>query len=324
MSEESGLICAYAFEGEHNIRELGWEEIRERKPGQGWTWIHLDWKEEESQRWIEEESGLDKLVCEALLADRTRPRGVVVGEGLMTTLHGVNLNFDAAPEDMISIRVWADANRVITLRSPHSRALQDVRDSILVGKGPEGPGEFLVRFAAALIERMDPVLEGLEKEAEGLEAEMAEGEIPKIRSSLRRLRRKAVLLRRHITPQLDVISRLEEEKIPWIGDEHRPRLREITDRLIRYLEDLDALLERGAALQDELANRLAEQTNRSSRILLLTMVMFLPLIFATVLLGMAMSYISGLESHSILAITGGALVVVAGLSAWIARRLGLF
>jgi len=43
----------------------------------------------------------------------------------------MNLNPGTAPEDMVSLRLWVEANRVITFRQHHLMAIKDIRDSIV-------------------------------------------------------------------------------------------------------------------------------------------------------------------------------------------------
>ena len=59
--------------------------------------------------------GLSEFACDLLLEEATRPRLLDLGaESLLVFLRGVNLNPGAEPEDMVSLRVFADARRVIS------------------------------------------------------------------------------------------------------------------------------------------------------------------------------------------------------------------
>jgi zinc transporter len=62
------------------------------------------------------DSGLPETVVDTLLAEETRPRSVVSNEGLLVVLRGVNTNPGQDPEDMVSVRVWVEAGRVISTR----------------------------------------------------------------------------------------------------------------------------------------------------------------------------------------------------------------
>jgi len=62
------------------------------------------------------------------------------GDNLLVILRGVNLNPGAEPDDMISIRMWVEADRVISLRYPKLRAVGDVVEQIDRSHQPAAPG----------------------------------------------------------------------------------------------------------------------------------------------------------------------------------------
>jgi len=98
MTSQSGLLSAYLLDGKGAGQEVSWDGIRSWQPSSGTLWNHLDRSDPESSRWLREDSGLDALACEALLAEETRPRSVADGDGLIVILRGVNLHHEADPE----------------------------------------------------------------------------------------------------------------------------------------------------------------------------------------------------------------------------------
>jgi zinc transporter len=324
MSDEDGLIWACVLDGKGGASQVGIDEIGTPLSEGRSLWLHWDRKSPAAEQWLRERSGLDAIVCEALLAEETRPRSLLVGEGLLTTLRGVNLNEGAEPEDMTSIRAWIDAGRVITLRGQRVMAIQDIRDSLEQGKGPTTPGDFLVDLASRLIERMSPVLVALDETVDDLEEQVVEAQTYELRSRLGDVRRQAIALRRYLAPQRDVMAKFQSERVPWLTDLDRARLREAADRLTRYVEDLDASRERAAVTQEELAGRLSEQMNRTMYVLSLVAAVFLPLGLLTGLLGINVGGIPGTESNVAFAIVCVVLLVLAVVGIWAFRRLRFF
>ena len=324
MSDEDGLIWACVLDGKGGARQVGKDELDLPLSQGHFLWWHWDRNNQRSEQWLREESGLDPIVCEALLAEETRPRSLLVGEGLLTTLRGVNLNEGADPEDMTSIRAWIDAGRVITLRGRRVMAIQDIRESLRLGIGPTSPGDFLVDLASRLIERMSPVLVTLDEVVDDLEEQVVEAQTYELRSRLGDVRRQAIALRRYIAPQREVMARLQSERVPWLTDLDRARLREAADRLTRYAEDLDASRERAAVTQEELANRLSEQMNRTMYVLSMVAAVFLPLGLLTGLLGINVGGIPGTESNLAFTIVCAILLVLAATGIWAFRRLRFF
>ncbi len=324
MEGTDGLLSCYLLDGKGGGESIGWEGIRSWKPEQGSLWVHLDRKAPEADRWLREESGLDELACEALLAEDTRPRCTVIGECLLVILRGVNLNANADPEDMISIRLWLEAGRVISLRYPRLVAVQDIRESLSSGEGPQNPGDFLAELNERLLSRMSGVLDELQESINDLEEEILEAHSHDLRSRLADLRRQAITLRRYISPQREVLVQLQSLNLPWLSNLHRARLREMTDRITRYVEDLDSMREHAAVAQDELNARLSDQMNRTMYILSLITAVFLPLGLLTGLLGINVAGMPGVDNGWAFTYVCIILVVLAVIQIILFRRLRFF
>ena len=316
MTETDGLVCAYVLGGQD--REVDWSYVESWRSESGPLWVHLNRKAPDTRRWLESESGLDPITCEALLADETRPRTLSADDALLLILRGVNLNPGADPEDMVSVRLWADADRVITMRGQHVMAIEDIRESLAAGRGPTATGDFVAFLTARLVDRMSPVIDGLEERLDELEEDLLNEQSRELRTQLGQIRREAVALRRYLAPQRDVLSRLSRERLPWLTDMNRARLREDWDRTTRYVEDLDATRERAAVTQEEVAVRLQDRMNRTMYVLSLVAAIFLPLGLITGLLGINVGGIPGTESESAFIVVCALLVVIALV------ELGLF
>lgn len=323
MNDKDGLICAYRLGEESEGRELTWADLGEWKAEDKVLWIHLDRGSERAQQWIQEQSGLEPIVGEALLEEETRPRGFVYKQGFLIILRGVNLNPGADPEDMVSIRVWIEPHRIISLRRRPVMAIQDLRQQIAARSGPSDVGDFLVSLVDRLTDRMEPVVGRLLDEVDEMEDQIGEQVQIKYRSRLSDLRRETIGLRRYLAPQRDVLSRLQVEQSNWLTSVHRVQLREIADHLIRYVEDLDATRERIAVLKEEITARLAEQMTQNMYILTILAGIFLPLSFFTGLLGINVGGIPGAQNTLAFWIVCGVLGGLVVIQLWLYRRLKL-
>jgi zinc transporter len=302
MVNNDGLIGAYILDGKGGGQKVGWKEIQEWKPTDGLLWVHLNYTAPEAQQWIKEENQLQDVVGDALLAEESRPRVTAFGDGLLISLRGVNLNPGADPEDMVSLRIWVDKSRVITTRRRKLLSVADLSTAIEMGTGPRTAGEFLEDVADRLMSRMGGVIDQLEDKVADLEEAVLTAQSHELRPKLASIRRDAINLRRYMAPQREAIARLQSEKISWLTDENRVRLREVYDHLTRYLEDLDAARERAAVTQEELVSRLSEQMDNRMYVLSVVAAIFLPLGFLTGLLGINVGGIPGAEYKAAFAI----------------------
>ena len=183
-SNENGLIRAYVLDGTGGGKVLAWDEIAGWTADQGTLWIHLDRTNLAARRWIREASGLDATVIDALLAKGSRPRSVDINGGLMVLLRGINLNPGEDPVDMVSIRMFVESDRIISVRRNPMMAIQDIWTALDAGSGPTDTAEFLAMTAEQLVERMWPLLTDVEDELDRLEDQMSD---PSGRPSRRRL-----------------------------------------------------------------------------------------------------------------------------------------
>ena len=321
MDTDGGLICAYLLDGKGSGTPLDWAGVRSWKPTDGLLWVHLDHTGEKADVWLRDESGLDPVVSETLLQDEVRPRLLPLDEALLVILRGVNLNPGADPEDMVGIRVWIDGQRIITLRHRRIMAVNDIREEIMHGRGPRDLGDFLVSIARRLIDRMGPVISSLDDRVDDLEDKILEAKGENLRPALAEVRREAIQLRRYLGPQREVIAQLSAQPLAWLSDRQRAQLREIADRTIRYLEDLDAARERAAVTQEELNSRLADQMNKTMYVLTVVAAILLPPSLITGLFGINVGGMPGTESNIGFVTVVLAIILMAVFQFLIFRRL---
>lgn len=321
MSEETGLVAAFRLDGEGGGRQLDWAALGRWKPMLGTLWVHFDYEAEDAQRWLHEESGLDAITLAALLARDPRPRSVASGDGLLLIVRGVNENAGAEPEDMVSLRVWCDETRVITLRHRRFAATEEVRRTLAEGNGPRDPGDFLTDLLGHVLTGIGGTVDQLDDQIHGLEDEVLSAERHELRRDLAHSRRQAIALRRYIGPQRDVLARLQSEKASWLSELDRTRLREAADRLTRMVEDLDASRDQAAVTQEELSSRLSEQMNQRLYVLSLLSAVFMPLGFATGALGVNLGGVPGLNEPTAFWWMAGIMIVIGVVQGVVFRYL---
>lgn len=320
MISKEGLIFACLLDGKGGGKKVAWNEVQHWQPVQGVLWLHLEYSDDNVQQWILQESGLDRITAEALLAEETRPRSVLSGNGLLLTLRGINPNPGADPEDMVAVRMWSDGNRIITTRRRRLQVNAELATHIDQGTGPKTAGEFVEMLTDILIDRLAVVVDELNDEVDELEEQVLTLESYELRPKLAELRRHVIGLRRYLAPQREATSRLFNEKVSWLDDMDRLRLRETADRTTRLIEDLDLIRERSIVIQEELTSRLSEKMDRTMYVLSIVAAIFLPLGFLTGLLGINVGGIPGSEYNSAFLIFCLILVAVVAVQVWIFRR----
>jgi len=294
--ESEGLICSYIFDGRGDASEIGASGLTTEPPQVGFLWLHFDRQSDSAVEWLRE-SNIDQLVVDALLAEETRPRCTLYADGVLLNLRGVNLNPDANPEDMVSVRVWIEQHRVISNRRNRLLAVQDIRDAMATGDHLKGPGDLITRLCRNLLDRMEPTILDLADRADELEEQVLTSETDDIRKELAAIRHRAIRLRRFVVPQRDAIEQLRVLRTELFDDDNHNLLTEAANRVTRFAEELDSIRDRCGVIQDDLETRLSYQMNRTVYYLSVIAGIFLPLSFVAGMLGINVGGIPGEKSE---------------------------
>jgi len=310
VTEDRGLRFALLLDGKGGATELDWSSTANWTPAAGTLWLHLNREHEYVHRWLREDSGLSEAACDALLAEETRPRCSSLPGGLLLNLRGVNLTPGAAPEDLVSVRIWAEPSRIISVRLRHVDAISDMRADLASGEGACSAGDVLATLGRHLIGGLSPIVAALEDQVDEVEQASVEGASQVTRDQLALVRRQVILLRRYIAPQRQALELLHSEPAAPLAEADRMHIQETTDRIARQVEALDATRERSTLIQELISIQLADQMTRGMYVLSMVAAIFLPLSLLTGLLGINVGGIPGSDHPYAFAIVVAALVVL--------------
>jgi zinc transporter len=299
MRDNSHILLSYKLDHKEELQQISPDKISKALKDKNLAWVHLDANNEITRDWLEKEINyLDHFVLDALFADGTRPRILEVGEGVLINLRGVNLNADSDPEDMVSLRIWIDQSRIITIQRRDVKAVKDIQERINNQKSPKNAGDFLCLLLNRLFVRIEDFLINLDEKTDDIETEIIDNPTQKLRENIVNIRRQAIIFRRYMAPQKEVISALKNNNIKWLDIHHIRSLQENHDDIIRYIEDLDMIRERAHIIKDELANIFTDRLNKNTYILSVIAAIFLPLGFLTGLLGVNIAGMPGTENEA--------------------------
>lgn len=295
--EDNGLIFACELDGEGSASLISWDSLTDLESDERPLWIHLDKNAPAVRKWLIEQSGLTEPTIGAMLADENRPRTFRGAKGVVTILRGINTNPDSEAEDMVALRLWSDGKRVISLRHRKLMTPRDILGQLIEHKnGPSNVSQLYERLITRLTERISSTVMSYDERLDNMEIEFDIQQASRARRSLAELRQDIVLLKRYISPQRDALNSLLMDPPAWLDATSRVFLRETADRLQRFVEELDTARDRSVVIKDDIANQLAESTNRTLYILSIVSAIFLPLGFLTGLLGINVGGMPGVDS----------------------------
>lgn len=323
-TSQSGLLHALVLDGQGGARSISYGDIASVELTDAESlWLHWDRGQSSSKDWLRKQSGLNAFACDVLLEENTRPRMLALAnDELLLFLRGVNLNPDAEPEDMVSLRVFADSRRVISLRLRPLRSTETVIQQLEAGVGPKTSSEVLLALADALTNRVDDLVEMLtEKLDEEEERVEVDDRYSPAQDRMLSMRRQAASLRRFLLPQREIYSQLTRNRLPWFVEDDTDYWNELSNRLIRYLEELELVRERVNLVLEAEERRMRERMNRTMYLLGIITGFFLPMSFVTGLLGINVGGIPGSEHPYGFYLACAAIAGVAGGQWLIFRRL---
>lgn len=306
----------------HLVSKTG-KALAEGAPDAAYRWTHVQGDVDYAEAQLAQ-LALDPVIVAALSATETRPRCTPHGDGAVVILRGVNLIEGADPEDMISLRVWIEQDRIVSVGIRPLGALDDVVGSVASDRAPPSTGAMLATIVLRLVDRAEPVIADLNEELDRIEDALRDSDIASTRAALSDTRRMAIALRRHLFPQRDALTTLEVEGFDWIPQLASAHLREAVDRLTRLCEELDMIRERCQVVQDHVLDMRSEVMNQQMLVLTVVSAFFLPLSFLTGLLGINVGGLPLAQSDAGFWIICGVMVVIGVLEYLLFRKFRLF
>lgn len=332
--EDDGLLFACRLDGEGGAATCGWAELDAMdattdRTGEGSdaAWVHLRRDSERARNWLNARPWLDALTVDALLAESTRPRIVETGRGIVAILRGINHEAQdaGAPSEFLSLRLYCDGTHLVSIRKRRLQTPHDILEQLLSPRrGPRDVTSVFERLVSRITERMSTAVLAFDERLDDVEASV-DAERPgagDARRELSALRRRIVETRRYVYPQREALTSLLLDPPDWMPKRGLSALRETNDRLLRYVEELDAARERALVIRDDIQNRLSERTNRILFALSILSAVFLPLTFVTGALGMNVGGLPGIDSGLGFAVSCAVMLVVTAAELAVLWRLG--
>lgn len=281
------LLFGRVLDGGGGARPIAWDEAQgwTRANGQEVLWLHLQRNCPGLEDWLRCKLDLSGPTAELLVSDRSRPRAFREGAALVATLRDLNFNPGADPEDMISMQLWSDGQRVLTLRRAPQQSPNEIRDQLDRGAGPRDAGAMITQIAELMIDHLSGAVIEINATIDRLEADADHLAMEERARQIAEIRRDCLALQRHISPQHEALERISRDAPDWFEPHDRREITESIGRLRRHLDDIEISKESAVVLQDEL-RALAQAVSQEATYKLGVMAgVFLPLTFFTGLLG---------------------------------------
>lgn len=261
----------------------------ELKDSQCCFWQHLDYKNPEVYAILADAYKLEQNVINALIDEETRPRYFAVEKGIVIILRGINRNKDSDVDDMLSLRIYVDKKKIITLSHRKVHAINFVLDKIKNNKGPKNTNDCLMLIADNLANDICDFAEDINDKTNDLEEKVIDMENLSdfgLRAELSALRRQIISVRRYTYPQKEIFQNLHHNENTFFKTaKNKADLREIYNTLTKAVEDLDYSRDHLSVSHEELQGKMSINMSRIIYMISIVTVIFMPLTLITGLLG---------------------------------------
>lgn len=251
-------------------------------------WAHYDLVHTGAGVAISADSDLPSFAKTVLTGRDETPR-MLAGDQVVA---GVLPAFSVGTTDELDALVgWHFAmlpHRLVTGRRSPVHALQTAYAAAKRGHSLPSPSELIAEALADFAQQMRRRVAGLASDLDAIEDQLlspkAEADLGGLGTRIGALRRAASRLRRPLAPVVRLLENDVDDLPEWIAQcaAHDAALRQT----LAAIDDLNALQERARVLQDELAVRQAEETNRRLYIVSIVTTLIMPATLVTGFFGM--------------------------------------
>lgn len=240
-------------------------------------WLHFHLAHAATRRWMESHLDLPDVFFESLQEGSHSTRIEQQDGALLAVMNDVMFDFDKRPAEVATLWVYTHRRLMITARSKPLRSVDRLRASVKAGEVFRAPAELLGHLLRDQADLMVQIVRQASVDVDKIEDQFLSHRPRKFRHDLGGLRRVLVRLQRTLAPEPGSLFRLLARPPAWLRAHDVQDLRESTEEFSLVLGDLAGLVERIRLLQEEIASRLDEESNRTLFTLTMVTVLALPI-----------------------------------------------
>lgn len=285
------LDRGYVFSSEGVGREIDadtaadWLNRQHDKDGE-FIWLHFNDLPTVLEGWPLPHVQLPDAFAETLREGSRSTRITHHNQNLIAVLNDVDYDFARKqPLNVATLWLTVGARCLISVRSLPLRSVSQLRQVVDTGTRFRSPMALLIHLLQGEADVLADLVRTAAQAANEVDDTLAAGKLPK-RPVLGGIRRDLVRLRRLLAPEPAALFRLVNRPPNWAHEDDVQSLRQSAEEFSVTLRDMAGLQERIKLLEGEIADRVAEHTNRSVLILTAVTVIALPINLIAGFLGM--------------------------------------
>jgi zinc transporter len=286
IPDRNGLICGFTLDATQKAKPLALYAADNRKalPPEP-HWLHFNLADTRATNWIHACTPIPEDARELLLDSDAHIRSENFDHSLALIIGDLFHNFKDDPEDLGVLRVYLDNERLITGRGHPLKSVDRLRHELFEGMVIGNSIDLFARLIYDIGDSMHMVIKNLNERVDDAEDQILAGHLQNQGSKLGQMRRLLARLRRHLSANRQAMQHALPHISRW-SQHDVSELRQAVEHLESTIQDLELVQERTRLLQEEIAGRMSEATNRNLYVLSIVTVTLLPINLITGIFGM--------------------------------------
>jgi magnesium transporter len=257
------------------------------------VWIDIDHPTEEDMKWLSATFSFHDLALEDAFKQKQRSKVETFDNYFFIVAHAVKLGRRKAI-DVIELHCFVGDNFLVDIRHAGFEPLENMMNSAADSRYLHQGSDFLLYAILDMaVDTYFPVMEKLDDAIDKLDRKVLENPDPDDIESIFNLKKRLVFMRKHISPQRDVVSALISRDFPVIRSETVLYFRDIYDHLMRLYDDIDFSRDQLMSQLDIHLSQVSNNLNEVMKRLTVFASIFMPITFITGFFGMNFGYIQG-------------------------------
>jgi magnesium transporter len=233
--------------------------------------------------------GVHLLVQEDILHTNQRPKVEVYDDHIFMVMKMIRYDDLTGELDIEQVSVILGKNFVITFQEKAGDVFEPLRERIRSGKGRvrrQGPDYLAYALMDAVVDNYFLAMEKMGEDIEALESDVMERPNPNLASSIHRLKRELILLRRAVWPLREGVSVLMRDAQLLVSTDTLPYLRDLYDHTIAVMDTVESFRDMASGLLDIYLSSISNRMNQVMKVLTIIATIFIPLTFIAGIYGM--------------------------------------
>lgn len=295
-----GLICGFAMLPDQRIQDLAGGALDQAlAPSATKIWLHFNARISHARDWIQHCERAPEAARRFLLDTDDHKCLGRSGEGLIAVISDIryDFGFDFDPEQIATLRFYLDRDCLISTRQQPSSAADQLRTEIKQGRYFDSTAKLMIDLFESQVEKLNQTITRACDTLNDIEDQALAGRMRGQHAQLGVIRRLVVRLHHHFAPEYRMLQRLGRRPPDWFSESDHIALQDLVEAFRDLIDDLTETQERAKLLQEELAARVAEETNSNLYIVSLFTALLLPPSLIAGIFGMNVAGLPGLQDE---------------------------